>query len=444
MVATTGKALWIDASNGAAGDMLLAALIDAGADPAKVRAALGVLPVEPVRVSVHEVRRHGFRAAHVCVDASDTSVQRHLADVVRVLDAGELAPPVRDFTIAVFQRLAHAEGRVHGVSAQQVHFHEVGALDAMADVVGCATALHDLGLLQAADRVVGPVAVGCGAVTAAHGRIPVPVPAVLELLTAAGAPIAAHPGKLEMCTPTGAALLCELATGWGPPPALTPIATGTGAGTADPATHANILRVLIGAPYQRPERYATAELHRVDTTIDDLDPRLWPDLLLGLRSVGAHDAWCTPAITHKGRPGHVLSVLVAAARLDLVCGYMFEQTTTLGVRISPVTRRSLPRDHVQVAVDGFPVRVKRGFLDGRIVTVQPEYDDVLDAAGHSGTPAAELIEKARALGRNVKHRATANGSQLSARVRCDGEDDPDMEHQPRQENSGADSDRRNS
>jgi uncharacterized protein (DUF111 family) len=263
--------------------------------------------------------------------------------------------------------------------------------------------------------------VGSGTVTGAHGRIPLPAPAVLELLTAAGAPIAAHHGRMELCTPTGAALLCTLATDWGPPPALTPIAVGVGAGTADPATHPNVLRVLIGQARTAADDWTTTALHRVDTTIDDLDPRVWPDLLTGLRAVGANDAWCTPALTHKGRPGHVLSVLVPAERLDLVCRYVFEETTTLGVRISPLTRRSLARDQVRVSVGEFTVRVKRGWLGGQLVTAQPEYDDVLEAARRTGASVTALIDQARALGRTVERCATAKGSQLPGQVPSDSE-----------------------
>lgn len=396
------RTLWVDPANGAAGDMLLAALLDAGAEAGTVKAALGALDVEAIGLERREVRRHGFRAAHVAVTAAESGVRRGLDDVLGVVGAAELPPEVADFAGRVFRRLAAAEGRVHGIPAAQVHFHEVGALDAIADVVGCATALHGLGLLgPSARRVVGPVAVGAGAVAGAHGTIPIPGPAVLELLTAAGAPIAAHPAAMELCTPTGAALLCELATAWGPPPALTPLAVGVGAGTADPPAHPNVLRVLLGESTGEPAHWAVSELHRVDTTVDDLDPRVWPDLLDALRAAGAADAWCVPALTRKGRPAQVLSVLVDAERLDLVCGLVFEQTTTLGVRVSPVTRRSLPRDRVEVAVAGSRIGVKRGRLAGRVVTVQPEYDEAAAAARRAGLPLAAVLDEARELGRRA-------------------------------------------
>ncbi|SHN18595.1 nickel pincer cofactor biosynthesis protein LarC [Actinacidiphila paucisporea] len=394
------KVVWVDAGNGAAGDMLLAALLDAGAEGEAVEAAWEGLDVEGIGLTRREVRRHGFRAAHVRVEAGETGVRRGLDDILGVLDrAAGLPQEPKELARAAFRRLAEAEARVHGIAPAAVHFHEVGALDAIADVVGCATALHSLGLLgPGVRRVVGPVAVGSGTVAGAHGVIPIPGPAVLELLTAAGAPIAAHPAAMELCTPTGAALLCALATEWGPPPAMTPRAVGVGAGTADPRTHPNVLRVLLGESADEPARWATSALHRVDTTVDDLDPRVWPDLLEALRTAGAADAWCVPALTRKGRPAQLLSVLVDDERLDLVCALVFEQTTTLGVRVSPVARRSLPRDRVEVIVAGCPIGVKRGYLAGRIVTVQPEYDEAAAVARRTGLPLADVLDQARALG----------------------------------------------
>lgn len=405
-MSVSNRVLWVDAGNGAAGDMLLAALLDAGADLAAVRAGLARLRVEPIELRLTEVRRHGLRGAHVTVHAPESPVHRGLSDVLAVVDAAGLPTPVHDFAIATFTRLGAAEARVHGCSVDEVHFHEVGALDAIADVVGCALALHDLELLDAPTRVVSPVAVGSGSVRAAHGRLPVPVPAVAELLTGAGAPVAAHPAAMELCTPTGAALLATLATGWGPVPAMTPRATGVGAGTADPAGHPNVLRLLVGeapvgtvaAPAGSPavdgSDWLTAELCQVETTIDDLDPRIWPDLLDDLRGVGAADAWCVPALMRKGRPGQVLTVLVEPDRVDLVCRLLFEQTTTLGVRVGSVQRRSLRRGTVEVAVDGHRLPVKYGTLGDAVVTVQPEYDEALAVARSTGLAVADVLDRA--------------------------------------------------
>jgi hypothetical protein len=375
--------------------MLLAALLDAGADLEAVRAGLHGLAVEPIDVEVSQVRRHGLRAAHVHVRAPRSDVSRNLADVAAVVAGAGLPEEARTFALAVFERLARAEARVHGVDVSKIHFHEVGALDAIADVVGCALALHSLDLLGSATRVVSPVAAGSGVVRAAHGPLPVPVPAVLELLTEAGAPLRSHAAQMELCTPTGAAVLATLATAWGPAPDCVPRSVGTGAGRADPEGHPNVLRVVVGDAAAA-SGWVSAELHRVDGTIDDLDPRLWPDVLEALRSAGAADAWCSPALMRKGRPGHVLSVLVEPERLDAVCRIVFEQTTTLGVRISSVERRSLRRDRIEVRAGGTAVSVKRGLLGDRVVTVQPEYDEVRAVAQATGRPLQDVLAEVRA------------------------------------------------
>jgi uncharacterized protein (TIGR00299 family) protein len=391
------KALWVDPSNGCAGDMLLAALLDAGASLDAVRAGLGKLGVEGIAVEPTGVRRHGFRALLANVSVADTAVERSLPDVLAILDP--LPGPAGEFARAAFRRLATAEARVHGIAAEQVHFHEVGALDAVADVVGCALALDDLGLLApGTTRVVGPVAVGSGVGRSAHGRMPIPAPAVLELLI--GAPIAVHPAELELCTPTGAALLATLATSWGPPPALTVDAVGVGAGTRDPSGHPNVVRVLVGSPTGTGADWRSDALQEIAATVDDLDPRIWPDLLERLREAGAADAWCTPVLMRKGRPGQVLSVLVDAERLDLVCRLIFTETTTLGLRVRGVERRALRRDEVQVTAAGHPIGVKRGFLGDVLVTVQPEYDDALNIARLTGRPVADVLGQAVAAARS--------------------------------------------
>nr|WP_233257662.1 nickel pincer cofactor biosynthesis protein LarC [Micromonospora sp. S4605] len=390
------RVLWVDAGNGAAGDMLLGALLDAGADLDRVRAGLAQLGLEEMRVGLRQVRRHGLRAARAVVEVPDAATSRGLAEIVAAVNTAGLPAPVRDFAVATFDRLARAEARVHGVPVERIHFHEVGALDAVVDVVGCALALHELDLLGAQARIVGPVAVGSGTVHSAHGPLPVPAPAVLELLVAAGAPIREHPAQRELCTPTGAALLTTLATGWGPAPSCVPTAAGVGAGSADPPGHPNVLRLLVGrdAPTGPGPEWVTSALHRVDATVDDLDPRVWPDLLHQLRAAGAADAWCTPALTHHGRPGQVLSVLTEAERVDLLCGIVFEETTTLGVRISTVERRALRRDEVTVTIAGCAVAVKRGHVGDRVVTVQPEYQEALTVARRTGLPVAEVLARA--------------------------------------------------
>src|SRR6185437_12723208 len=228
------------------------------------------------------VRRHGLRARYLDVRAPATNQARHLPEIISQITAGALPERVERFAVTVFQRLACAEADVHGVDPAQVHFHEVGAQDAVVDVVGCAIALDLLGLLDAT-VTVSPIAVGGGTVTAEHGRLTVPPPAVLALLSAARAPVAAAPSVArELCTPTGAALLVTLADEYGPMPACTPVTVGVGAGTADPPGHANIVRVVLGQSCSPTPSWVSTDLVALETTVDDLDPRLWPDVLAAL------------------------------------------------------------------------------------------------------------------------------------------------------------------
>jgi uncharacterized protein (TIGR00299 family) protein len=361
-----------------------------------VNAALRRLSVEPIRVRSEQVRRHGMRARQAHVDVARSHVVRTLPDIAGIVTDAGLPPAAERFALAVFARLAEAEAAVHGVAVTEIHFHEVGALDSIADVVGCAVALHDLRVLADGGGtrvVVSPVAVGSGATVAEHGLLPVPPPATLELLT--GVPLAAHPARRELCTPTGAALLVTLADEWGPLPACTPTRIGVGAGSLDPDTHPNVIRLVFGADDPRtPPPPGTEELVLVESTVDDLDPRLWPDVLATLRAVGSLDAWYSPVTTRDGRPGHCLSVLSTPERLDAVCHSVFVHTSALGLRVQRVQRRSLPRDQVTVTLRGYDVDVKRGWLDGKVVTLQPEFQDARKVAQVLGLPVRQVLAEA--------------------------------------------------
>jgi pyridinium-3,5-bisthiocarboxylic acid mononucleotide nickel chelatase len=399
------SSLWVDASCGAAGDMILAALLDAGADRHAVEAAFAAVSAaagETISLEIAGVRRHGLRAVLAVVTAEASTVHRGLADVLAVLDAARLPEPVRELSARVFGLLAAAEARVHGIGVPEIRFHEVGALDALADVAGTATALHSLGLLDTAATItVSAVGIGSGTVAAAHGLMPVPVPAVVELLAGAGAPVSAGPGEGELCTPTGAAMLAAIAADWGPVPAMRVRKVGCGAGRRDATGHPNVVRVIAGdrAGASRPWRVATLRL--IESTVDDLDPRLWPGALEALRSAGAIDAWLTPATMRGGRPAQVVSALSEADVIDSVVRELFRATTTLGARVTEVERHSLPRDSVVVDVAGQPVSVKRGFLDGEPVTVQPELADASAAALSAGLSLADVIDTARERGRTA-------------------------------------------
>lgn len=387
--------LWVDASSGASGDMLLGALLGAGVPLEVLQEAVDAVTPEPVALRVEQVQRNGFAATRCHVEVADSVHHRSWRDVRALLATAPLGEEVRELATGVFERLAVAEGAVHGSDPLDVHFHEVGALDAIADVVGVSAGFVHLAHEEV---VVSPVAVGSGSVRGAHGTLPVPPPAVAELLR--GVPSYAGPAgapAMELCTPTGAALLTTLATAWGPQPAMTTAAIGVGAGGRDPAGHANVLRLLVGSATEPPTASAPPLL--VETNVDDLDPRVWPAVIAALLEAGASDAWLTPILMKKGRPAHTLSVLVAADRAAAVRATIFRQTSTIGLREQPLGKHALEREMVSVDVDGQPVAVKLARHDGELVNAQPEYDDVVRAAAALGRPVVDVLADAAAASR---------------------------------------------
>ncbi|KQS71155.1 nickel pincer cofactor biosynthesis protein LarC [Modestobacter sp. Leaf380] len=378
---------WLDLAAGASGDMLLGALVDAGVPLAVLQDAVAALPVEPVTLTTEQVTRHGLGATRVHVHTPETGVHRTWDDVGTLLGAAALDEAVRNRALAVFARLAHAEGRVHRVPAEQVHFHEVGALDALADVVGTVAGLRWLGLDS---LTASSVALGSGTAHGEHGVVPVPGPAVLELLR--GLPVHAGPVPHECCTPTGAALVAELVDVWGPMPAMRPDRTGSGAGGRDPRELPNAVRLVLGEPVTQP---GTPLL--LETNIDDLDPRLWPTVLEQLFAAGASDAWLTPIVMKKGRPAHTLSVLTRPETAAAVQRAVFTQTSTIGLRVTPVGKVALDREQSDVAVLGGRVGTKTARTDdGTPVNVSVEWEDVAALARALDLPAKEVLRAATA------------------------------------------------
>lgn len=374
--------VWIDAAAGASGDMLLGALVGAGVPLAVLQDAVDAVAPEPVTLRVEEVRRGDLAATRVHVDVTESHHHRTWRDVRSMLTGHDLA-------LTVFERLAVAEAAVHGTTPDEVHFHEVGALDAIADIVGVCAGFEHLG---ATEVTVSPVAVGSGTVETAHGTLPVPPPAVAELLR--GVPTFAGPVAMELCTPTGAALLTTLATAYGPQPPMVVNRIGVGAGGRDPEGHANVLRLFRGleASTSGSERPVLLECN-----VDDLDPRVWPAVLTALLETGAADAWLTPILMKKGRPAHTLSVLVDAGHAAVVRTEIFRQTTTIGLREQPLTKHALDREMLPIQVDGHTIAVKLARHEGVVVNAQPEYDDVARAAASLRRPVNEVLTEAQDL-----------------------------------------------
>jgi pyridinium-3,5-bisthiocarboxylic acid mononucleotide nickel chelatase len=388
---SSSRHAWIDASAGVAGDMLLGALIDAGANLTVVQEAVDAVIADSVRLASTPVTRAGQHASQISVEviAHDVPARawRAIKDIIAKAD---LAAPIRDRALATFGRLAEAEVRVHELPPEEVHFHEVGALDSIADIVGVAAALHSLEI----DSIsASAVAVGSGRVRGTHGDMGVPVPAVVEL--AAGWKIFAG-GSGELTTPTGMALVSALAERCEDLPLLTLQASGAGAGTRDTPGRPNLTRVLIGERVTRPDDNLSEADVLIEANVDDLDPRLWPGVLTSLIRAGAADAWLVPIIMKKGRPAHTVSVLARPDQAADLRYLLLALTSTIGVRETRVRKTALPRGWVDLIIAGSCISIKVAHHHGTIWQVTPEFDDLERAADEQDLSPITLLEQAMA------------------------------------------------
>jgi pyridinium-3,5-bisthiocarboxylic acid mononucleotide nickel chelatase len=379
---------FFDCFAGVAGDMVLGALLDAGGSAEALRAGLAGVPVDPFELEVTGVERGGIAATHVRVRARRSPVIRTWGYLRGALGEADLPAPVRDRSLAIFGRLAEAEARIHRKPVDQVHFHEVGAVDAVVDVVGSALLLDDLGV---AEVWASPVATGTGLVRGDHGVLPVPAPAVLELLR--GVPIYSGGVAAELTTPTGAAILAASAARFTELPPMRVAAVGYGAGTRQHDELPNLLRVLLG---ERTEDDAAGDGGLLlEANLDDMTPELGPWVLQRLLEAGAADVWFTPIHMKKGRPGITLSVLCAPGTDAAVRELLWRETSTLGVRGLPVRKWMLERRVITVEVPGGKVRVKLGLDGGRVVNVAPEYADCARLASETGRPLKDVMARAQ-------------------------------------------------
>ena len=365
--------LFIDASHGVAGDMLLAALVDLGVPQA--------ILIDPLSAALPEHRLHfspetrrGIVGCKATVESLEKSPpHRHLSDLIGALDHPQIPEPVRQQATAVYQRLAVAEAHVHGSTPEQVHFHEVGAIDAQVDILGTLLAIH---WLQPAEIIVTPMALGSGVVKAAHGIIPIPAPAVVELLR--GVPVCAGPAGRELTTPTGAALLTTLADRYFHSPEGTPAAQGWGAGTriAPESDPPNLLRAILlkGSPLRR-ETVAVLETH-----LDHLSGEEAGGVVDQLMDAGALDALLVPVWMKKSRPGQWLTVIARPEDRERLIEEIHILTGTLGVRERLQQRSTLRRESTQVEISGVSIRIKKAWLGDRLISQRPEQDDLRSAA----------------------------------------------------------------
>ena len=378
---------YFDCFSGISGDMTLGALVDAGVDAGAILAAVASLGL-PAEVTFEAVRRGGFRATHARVEAAAEHVHRHLHHIEAIIDRSTLTPRQNELAHRIFARLGEAEARVHGIELKKVHFHEVGAVDSIVDIVGAAVGLDLLGVDRFESSAVPP---GRGSIKGAHGKMPLPAPATAELLK--GVPLAASDVEMELTTPTGAAIVTTMAEAFGPLPAMTVEAIGLGAGSRDLPGQANTLRLFVG-------RLALpVDADRVwvlETNLDDLPGEVVGYTVTQLLAAGALDAFLTPIQMKKNRPGVMVSVLCDEPGIAAMEEILFRETSTLGVRRYPVSRHKLQRRATEVATAFGPVKGKLGWLEGRPPAFSPEYDDCARVAAAQGVALRAVYDAAHA------------------------------------------------
>lgn len=384
---------YFDLYSGASGDMILAALLDAGLDLSALQEGLASLPLEGYKLATEPVRRGAFGATAFRIETSRDQPPRRLADILAIIDSSSLPEGVRDRASRVFTTLGRAEARVHRVALEEVHFHEVGAVDSIVDIIGTCLGLELLGV----DEVYASAfPVASGSLQAQHGHLPMPGPATLEILSAASAPIVAPPSDVhtELVTPTGAALLCTLARFR--QPTMTLQRVGYGAGTAD-LPHPNILRVWLGVQEEThgEQGQCNDSFVVLETNIDDMNPQVYGYLSERLFLSGALDVYWTAIGMKKNRPGTMLSVLCRSVDAATLQEMLLVETTTMGIRLRSIERIMAERSEASVETPLGSVRVKLKWLDGRPVAAMPEYEDCVQLARRHERPLIEVQELAR-------------------------------------------------
>ena len=403
---------YFDCFSGISGDMTLGALVDAGVSVTRLREALGSLRVPGWEISAEKVWKNGMAATQMRVKTEDTSKHRSLSAILEILEKSSLGPPIRERSAAIFSKLGEAEASVHDVPIEKIHFHEVGAVDAIVDIVGACVGFAELGIERFA---CSPLNVGGGTAKMAHGVLPVPAPATARLLM--GKPTYSNGVQKELVTPTGAAIVATLCDAFGPQPAISASAIGYGAGTADLEGQPNVLRLMVGEAFEKAEgsrglaapggermgmAYAAQpgvavleeEIAVIEANMDDMNPQIYGYFLEKALAAGALDVYTTPVQMKKNRPGTLLTVLSRPEDADALAKLIFAETTTFGVRMQRAQRQVLPREHVSVATEYGDVRVKVSRVNGRILHAAPEFEDCKRIAAEKNVPLQRVIGEA--------------------------------------------------
>ena len=384
------RTLYFDCFAGASGNMILGALIGAGVDASSLYSELQKLNLPGFELEVRTVDRSGISSTHIDVVIPDEKKHRHLPDIEGIINGSKLADKVKERSLLIFRRLAEAEAAVHGVEMAKVHFHEVGALDAIIDIVGSCIGFQMLGIEQ---FVCSKIHVGSGFVEMAHGKFPVPPPAVVELLR--GIPFYSADITGELITPTGAAVISTVCTNYGTLPELTLEKTGYGAGSRIYEKFPNVLRVMIGEAKPQFNTGESEVLSLLETNIDDLSPQILGHFMDRSLEAGAMDCWFTPIQMKKNRPATKVSLLCAAADEHRFIELLYRETSTIGVRIQRIERNSLKCEFDTIETKFGQISVKTAFIGDEPVNSRPEFEDVKAAAAASGVSVKAVMETVR-------------------------------------------------
>jgi uncharacterized protein (TIGR00299 family) protein len=385
---------YFDCFSGISGDMVLGALVDLGLELEDLAGAVASLDLEDFRMESREVMSYGLRATKVDIVVPDSVLVRTFNNIRDLIENSELPDEVKARSLEIFMRIARAESIIHDKPIDQVHFHEVGAVDSIIDIVGAAYGIHKLGISEVFSS---PLPLGHGMIKTQHGSLPVPAPAVLEILE--GAPTYGRGIPTEIVTPTGAAVIKSLALSFGNAPPMRLCKAGYGAGTKDIGVP-NLLRIITGEPLDFPAE-AEELAYVISTNIDDMNPEFYDYVMERLFEAGAQDVWLTPIQMKKTRPGTVITVLCSPRDATAVKGILLEETSTFGLRTSSVMKKAVERELIEVETPWGPVAVKVGTESNHITNISPEFSDCAKIAGERGVPIKEVFTKAQTLAREM-------------------------------------------